>query len=158
MAHGRTERNTITYDAAVSSLREWAANWLHTVEALGRDLALVVWSATPPLTTQRFSLRVSYRLWKLLAEMALGRMERNTIVYTAAVSALRDRRALATSGGALGRDGTLSSGTEHHHVQCSILLREKASHVMTKYSNNIIVLSNCIITSLHCFYVVRSVW
>ena len=84
-------------------------------------------------------------------------MERNTITYAAAVSALRDRRALATSGGALGRDGTLSSGTEHHHVQCSILLREKASHVMTKYSNNVIVLSNCIITSLHCFYVAPSV-
>ena len=86
-AHGLVERDAITYVAAVSSLREGFLFlfWLRAVELLDD---MVAWSYGAERyhaqrSGQRLASRrpVGYRRWKLLAEMALGRVERDTIMH-----------------------------------------------------------------------------
>ena len=99
MAHGSAERNTITYDAAFSSLREWAANWLQTMEAFGRDDALDVGAQHrhAQCSGQRRARQAAKWLQTVgvLAETTHCRVERNTVTFAAALGTLpREKRAM----------------------------------------------------------------
>ena len=85
---------------------------------------MVVWSGKPSSTLQRSAwLRegrsFDYGSWKLLEEMALDRVERDTITDIAVFCSLREGQSLATDDGALGPRWLLVvlDGTPSHTVQ-----------------------------------------